>query len=141
VCANEDVAGTGIYEVAEDTNQNGKLDPGNVAAVSPGTVVTAATTLTGGTVVNGAASLNVTYPQDHSLWVQSVLTATATVAGTENKTTSTFWLPILAADLTTVTVEPPGYRSPYGYDAAGYDEAVPTPHYYAAGTGGCANPN
>ena len=135
VCANEDVAGTGVYEVSEDTNQNGKLDPGNIAAVSPGTVTTAATTLTGGTTINGAASLTVTYPQDHADWVQSELTATATVAGTETTTTSTFWLPMLATDLTTITVDPPGIVSPYGDDSASV-----TPSF-TAGTGGCLNPN
>ena len=135
VCANEDVAGTGVYEAAEDTNQNGKLDPGNIAAVSPGTVTTASTTLTGGTTINGAASLTVTYPQDHADWVQSELTATATVAGTETTTTSTFWLPMLATDLTTITVDPPGIVSPYGDDSASV-----TPSF-TAGTGGCLNPN
>jgi hypothetical protein len=114
VCANEDVAGTGIYELAEDINNNGKLDPGNIAAVSPGSVVTAPITLQGGTVVNGSAALNVTYPQDHADWVQSLLTATATVAGTETSTTSLFWLPMLASDLSNVTVSPPGILSPYG---------------------------
>jgi Big-like domain-containing protein len=114
VCANEDVAGTGIYEVSEDINNNGKLDPGNIAAVSPGSVVTAPITLQGGTVVNGSAALNVTYPQDHADWVQSLLTATATVAGTETSTTSLFWLPMLASDLTNVAVSPPGILSPYG---------------------------
>jgi hypothetical protein len=114
VCANEDVAGTGIYEVSEDINHNGKLDPGNIAAVSPGSVVTGPITLQDGTVVNGSASLNVTYPQDHADWVQSLLTATATVAGTETTTTSLFWLPMLASDLTNVTVSPPGILSPYG---------------------------
>jgi hypothetical protein len=127
VCANEDVAGTGIYEASEDTNNNGKLDPGNIAAVSPGTVVTGPITSSGVTI-NGSAQLTVTYPQDHALWVQSLLTATATVAGTETSTTSKFWLPMLAADLTATTVSPPGIISPYGDDA-------PT------GTGGCANPN
>ena len=107
----------------------------NVAAVSPGTVVTGPTTLTGGTVINGAATLNVTYPQDHAGWVQTLLTATATVAGTLNTTTSTFWLPMLATDLTTTTIDPPGIISPYGDDAA--DAAAG----FTAGTGGCANPN
>jgi hypothetical protein len=117
VCANEDVNGTGIYERSEDINNNGKLDPGNVAAVSPGTVTTAATTVTNGsstTTVNGSANLTVTYPEDHAGWVQVVLTATTTVTGTESSTTSTFWLPMLAADLTTTTIPPPGYVSPYG---------------------------
>jgi hypothetical protein len=140
VCANEDVDGTGIYEASEDLNNNGKLDPGNVAAVAPGTVTTGPITLQGGTVVNGSAQLTVTYPQDHADWVQSLLTATTTVAGTETTTTSTFWLPMLAADVTNVTVEPPGIISPYGYDAAGHDEATP-PHTFTAGSGGCANPN
>jgi hypothetical protein len=113
VCANEDVAGTGIYEASEDTNNNGKLDPGNVAAVSPGTVVTGPIT-NAGTTINGSAQLTVTYPQDHALWVQSLLTATATVSGTETSTTSKFWLPMLAADITNTTVDPPGIVSPYG---------------------------
>jgi len=56
----------------------------------------------------------VTYPQDHALWVQSLLTATATVSGTETSTTSKFWLPMLAADITNTTVDPPGIVSPYG---------------------------
>ncbi|HEX2789234.1 MAG TPA: Ig-like domain-containing protein [Steroidobacteraceae bacterium] len=115
VCANEDVAGTGIYEVSEDLNNNGKLDPGNIAAVSPGTVVTGPIVdSASGATINGSAQLTVTYPQDHALWVQSLLTATATVAGTETSTTSKFWLPMLATDLTTTTVEPPGFISPYG---------------------------
>ncbi|MFI4866245.1 MAG: beta strand repeat-containing protein [Steroidobacterales bacterium] len=137
VCANEDVNGTGIYEASEDINNNGKLDPGNVAAVSPGTVVTGPTSITTGTTtttINGAAALTVTYPQDHALWVQSLLTASATVAGTETTATSTFWLPILATDLTTVTQSPPGIESPYGDDAA-------DPPNFALGTGGCLNPD
>ena len=117
VCANEDVDGTGIYEKSEDLNNNGKLDPGNIAAVSPGTVTTAATQVTTGsttTTVNGSAALTVTYPEDHALWVQVLLTATATVSGTEASTTSTFWLPIASTYVTTTTTTPPGYISPYG---------------------------
>jgi hypothetical protein len=123
ICANEDVDGTGIYEVSEDINHNGKLDPGNIAAVAPGTVTTGPITLQDGTVTNGSAQLTVTYPQDHADWVQSLLTAETTVAGTETTTTSTFWLPMLATDVTDVTVEPPGIVSPYGIAAS------------------CANPN
>ncbi|MGH8232303.1 MAG: hypothetical protein ACRESY_10820, partial [Steroidobacteraceae bacterium] len=96
---------------------NGRLDPGNVAAVSPGSVTTAATTISNGsssTTINGSAALSVVYPEDHANWVQVVLTATATVSGTETSTTSTFWLPILATYLTTVTASPPGFVSPYG---------------------------
>jgi Bacterial Ig-like domain (group 1) len=104
-CLNEDVAGTGIYNASEDLNGNGVLDPGDVAAVSPGTVTTDST---------GSANVSVTYPEDHALWVQVVLTATATVTGTQTSTTSIFWLPIASTYVTTSTQSPPGVNSPYG---------------------------
>ncbi|HEY1725264.1 MAG TPA: Ig-like domain-containing protein [Steroidobacteraceae bacterium] len=119
-CLNEDVNNNGILDPGEDFNNDGKLEPGNIAAVSPGSVTTAATSVTTGsstTTVNGSAALTVTYPEDHALWVESLLTATATVAGTETSTTSTFWLPILATYLTQTTISPPGLVSPYGVNA------------------------
>jgi hypothetical protein len=79
--------------------------PGNVAATDVGS----ATTGTGGT-----AAVNIIYPKDHSSWVSVALTATATVQGTQNSTTATFFLPILAADIDNPKVEPPGVISPYG---------------------------
>jgi hypothetical protein len=105
LCLNEDILGNGIYEASEDVNNNGKLDPGNVAGASPGSVVTDST---------GSASINVVYPEDHALWVQVVLTASTSVAGTQSSTSSQFWLPILASYVTTTTSSPPGAISPYG---------------------------
>jgi len=104
-CLNEDVAGTGIFDPAEDLNSNGRLDPGDVAAVSPGSVVTDST---------GTANITVTYPEDHALWVQAMLTATAIVNGTQSTTNSVFWLPMLATKLASTTIQPPGVNSPYG---------------------------
>jgi len=104
-CLNEDVLGTGIYDAADDANGNGRLDPGDVATVSPGSITTDST---------GSGQVTVVYPQDHAQWVQVVLTATASVNGTQSSTTSTFWLPILATDVTSQTVTPPGVTSPYG---------------------------
>jgi hypothetical protein len=117
VCQNEDINHNGILDAGEDFNGNGKLDPGNVAAVSPGTVTTAPTTVTSGSstiTVDGSAALIISYPEDHALWVQVTLTATATVSGSQSSTSSTFWLPILATYVTTTTTSPPGYLSPYG---------------------------
>jgi hypothetical protein len=56
----------------------------------------------------------VEYPEDHALWVQVTLTASATVQGTESTQAATFVLPILASYLTTTTSQPPGFISPYG---------------------------
>jgi adhesin/invasin len=79
--------------------------PGNVAATDVGSAVTG----TGGT-----AAVNIIYPRDHAMWVAVALTATATVEGTQNSTTATFFLPILAADIGNPKVDPPGIISPYG---------------------------
>lgn len=111
LCPNEDQNLNGVLDVSlgEDVagqgNHNGVLDPGDVAAVQPGTVTTDD---------NGQASFNVVYPEDHALWVQVKLTATATVQGTETSTSSVFWLPMLADYINSTTSSPPGYRSPYG---------------------------
>jgi hypothetical protein len=104
-CLNEDENGTGVYEASEDLNQNGRLDPGDVAAVSPGSVTTDST---------GSASLLVSYPESYANWVQVNLTATATVSGTQTSVSRVFQLPILSTYLTTITSTPPGYVSPFG---------------------------
>ena len=111
-CPTEDVSGSGIYEVSEDTNGNGKLDPGNVAAASPGSVVTSATAT--GTLPAGSATFQVVYPKDHAFWVTVELTATATVAGTQSSTSTQFLLEGAAADYASATIVPPGEISPYG---------------------------
>lgn len=85
--------------------------PGSIAA----TDVSSATTSTGGT-----ASVNLIYPKDHAFWVQVALTATATVQGSQNSTTATFWLPGLAADYASQTIMPPGQISPYGQNSTCY---------------------
>jgi hypothetical protein len=104
-CPNEDIDYTGVYEVSEDFNNNGKLDPGFVASVTPSSGTTDAT---------GTLLVEVTYPADHANWVTEKLIATATVSGTESSTSITFLLEGLAADYTTQTTAPPGQVSPYG---------------------------
>ncbi len=79
--------------------------PGSVAATDVGF----ATTSTGGT-----AAVNIIYPKDHAFWVAVALTATATVQGTQNSTTATFFLPILSRDISDPTVVPPGQTSLMG---------------------------
>jgi hypothetical protein len=128
ICPNEDLNQNGILDPGEDGvaltsaqisagwtfnpygNQDGKLEPGNVAAVA-GAVNDAVTTANG-----GIAEFSVTYPQDHALWVQVTLTASTTVAGTQAQTSMTFWLPMLASDIASSGggATPPGVVSPYG---------------------------
>jgi hypothetical protein len=95
---------TGVTPVLTDI-------PGSVASTDVSSAVTSAT---------GTASVNLIYPKDHAFWVQVALTATATVQGTQNSTTATFWLPGLASDYATATIVPPGQISPYGQNATCY---------------------
>jgi hypothetical protein len=90
-----------------------------VATAIPGSV--AATDLSSATTsAGGSASFNLIYPKDHAYWVTVALTATATVQGTQNSTTSSFQLVGLASDYTTQTVLPPGLHSPYGQTSSCY---------------------
>ena len=111
VCPNEDANLNGVLDVAlfEDKgaygNNNGVLDPGDIAATSPGSVTTDS---------NGSADFNVIYPEDHADWVESKLTATATVQGTESSASATFWLPNLGSYVSDIQNALPGEFSPYG---------------------------
>jgi hypothetical protein len=104
VCLNEDENNNGIYDSSVDPG-NGTLYPGSVAVVAPGSQ---------STDTNGEAQFSVIYPQSYAGWVQVVLTASTEVSGSQSSTSSTFWLPILASDLTTEGTPPPGYNSPFG---------------------------
>ena len=122
MCRNEDTDYTGNInslgldinnKPIKDYNGNGKLDPGNVAVVSPGS---------GTTNPSGRLDVTVTYPRDHAYWVEVALVASTTVQGTQSSTTSTFVLPGAVTDYA-CSVGPPGPTSPYGIQ------------------GTCANPN
>jgi hypothetical protein len=115
MCRNEDTDYTGNINSTpgKDYNTNGKLDPGNVAVVSPSSGVTN---------LNGRLDVTITYPRDHSYWVMVSLKASTTVQGTESSTTSTFVLQGAISDYA-CSVGPPGPTSPYGIAAT------------------CANPN
>lgn len=115
-------APTQVYEV------NGQIQTGTPPSPLPANwVLTSIPGLVANTDVSsittssaGTGSFNIIYPKDHAAWVSVALTATATVNGSQNSTTATFWLPRLASDYTTQTIEPPGYISPYGESAVCY---------------------
>ncbi len=102
-CDNEDVNLNGILNPGEDRNNNGRVDPGNVAAV-PRTVTTDA---------NGFALFDVLYAKEFT-WVQVELEARAFVAGSEGLSRARFFLNGIESDFNNCTVAPPGAISPYG---------------------------
>ena len=114
LCLNEDSDYTGNINSTpnKDYNINQKLDPGNVAVVAPGA---------GSTNSNGRLDVTVTYPRDHSYWVEVALVASTTVSGTQSSTTATFVLQGAINDYT-CSVGPPGPTSPYGVGATCSDK-------------------
>jgi hypothetical protein len=60
--------------------------------------------------------MTVSYPESYGSWVQVLLTATATVSGTQASTSATFILPMSSVYLDVTTVPPPGQPSPFGID-------------------------
>jgi hypothetical protein len=107
-CDSEDVNGNSQLDPGEDVNGDGVLTPGNVAV----TQVTAPDAKTDAT---GFADLEITYPRWYSRWVEVRLRVTATVvAGTEGAAETDFVLPILANDIASESVAPPGIPSPFG---------------------------
>ena len=99
--------GSGVMVPCKDYNQNSKLDPGNVAVVSPGS---------GTTDQDGRLDVTITYPRDHSYWTEVSLVASTTVQGTQSSTTATFVLVGLSDDYQ-CSKGPPGPISAYGVAA------------------------
>ncbi len=93
----------------KDYNCNGKLDPGNVASVSPSSGVTGA---------DGKLLVTVSYPEEFAYYVTEQLIASTTVQGTQASTSSTFLLPGATNDFNTQTKAPPGPTSSYGVGTA-----------------------
>jgi hypothetical protein len=104
-CANEDVNKNGILDAGEDTNHNGKLEPGIPAAVIPTNLTTDA---------NGYATFKIRYGKNYAFWVDTVVTATALVSGTESTRSVPFSLQVLSSDVTNAAVSPPNQVSPFG---------------------------
>jgi adhesin/invasin len=98
----------GILDVDEDFNNNGKLDPGNVATFDSGDVLK-----TVETDANGFADFYIVYPKENAYWVKVRLVAASIVGGSEGEDRSEFWLAGAADDYTDEKVSPPGNPSPF----------------------------
>ena len=105
-CRTEDPTGTGNVNIADDYNNNGQIDPPNVAQV-PATAEISP---------DGIAAFTIRWPQSYAFWVKVRLTATASVGGTESVRHMDFVLPMAAEDLEP-NVTPPNQFSPFGLAA------------------------
>ena len=101
----------------EDQNGNNRLDPGNVASVTPAT-----------TGSDGHATVSVVYARDYAHWVNVQLEAFANdLKGSTASASAIFTLPGLASDYTSPTASPPGNPSPFGTSISCYVDLTVTP--------------
>lgn len=107
-CPNEDVNRNGVLETGEDTNGNGRLDPGRsditVRLVTPRTGA------------DGTAIVEIIYAKSFATWIDAWITVSASgVAGTEGRATYRMEpVPADAAAIKNKDVFPAFGNSPYG---------------------------
>jgi hypothetical protein len=124
-CQNEDNGGpiganvpanayNGILDPGEDFNQDGRLEPGNVVAVTTAQTPTASSSGIAKTGIDGRATLTLLYAESYVPWVKVKLTAQAIVSGTESSTEANFVIVGAASDFNNAAVPPAGVISPFG---------------------------
>jgi len=119
-CQNEDLNLNGFIDAVptpEDLNQNGDLDPRNVASVS-GTVTTD---------TNGFAKIDIIYAKEYANWVSVQLTATTGVDGSESLDTVYLGLPAEAGEMNSRD-NPPAFFSPWGPASTCYNAKSVVPY-------------
>ena len=113
-CVNEDVNYNGVLDAGEDTNGDGRLQPGNVISVTTAVSTTPGASGIARTDAGGRATITLLYAESYVPWVQIRLVAQAIVSGTESSTDTVFFPPGVASDFTSATNPPAGTTSPFG---------------------------
>ena len=123
-CLNEDTDRNGSIDAGDDINNNARLEPGKSDVILA--------LLQSQTRADGTAELQITYAHSFASWIDAKITVSASgVAGTEGRASYLVApLPIPAATLTDVLVEPAFMLSPYGVVATTVGGQTP-----------CQNPN
>jgi hypothetical protein len=105
-CQNEDTERTGFYQMTEDINENGKLDPSRADVLISAEGSTK-------TDENGQVVLRISYAKNLGSWLQYQILVSAGVAGTEGRKT---WTDVLGVPIGDVKTEgaPAFVVSPYG---------------------------
>lgn len=114
-CPSEDANQNGVLDASEDDgvsgagnvidNGDGKLWPGNVISVTPGSIQTDS---------DGRAKISLIYAESYVPWVTLRLTVTAVVSGTESRGEAEFLVDGLASDFNNEQIAPAGVVSPFG---------------------------
>lgn len=108
-CPNEDLDGNGVLGTkpngeSEDTNRNGRLDPGISLNITPSAT----------TGANGTAIISLVYPRDRTNWIDVDFIIRGAVSGSESSYYGYIRLPGAFDDFNQAGTPPPGSPSPYG---------------------------
>lgn len=114
LCQNEDANYNGILDPGEDFNGDGRLEPGNVIAVTTAQTPTASSSGIAKTGSDGRATITLLYAESYVPWVKVKLTAQAIVSGTESSTEANFVVVGAASDFNNPAIPPAGVISPFG---------------------------
>jgi hypothetical protein len=104
-CPNEDTNRNGTLDAGEDLDGNGRLSPGNPAVVVPGRITTDS---------QGRGTFALEYGEQFAPWVEVELVASASVGGSESRSSLPFPLRGSSPDFTTQNTPPAGVESPFG---------------------------
>ncbi len=106
-CPSEDLNNNAHLDEFEDDNSNNRLEPTHDANIN----------IDGSNKsdVNGLVKLKLVYPKNTALWSKQLITVSIQSEGTEFVESTSIILPILAADVGSVTNGVPNEASPYGF--------------------------
>jgi hypothetical protein len=112
ICPNEDknFDGTINAGLGEDSNNDGRLFPGQVAAARPRLNESVRTD------DNGSVKVTITYARSWAYWAQFEIEVSAQVGGSQGRATEEFLLIGATGDFTAQDTSPPGEFSAYGVD-------------------------
>lgn len=120
-CPAEDANNDGFFQTGEigDSDKDGVLEPNGAAWVmAPLTTDTQTISVTVTTDNSGAAAFWVVYPPAYAFWTKVELKATAAVSGNNSSASRSYYLPVLASELTNANVSPSFQFSPFGRKAS-----------------------
>jgi len=127
-CVAEDKNNNAVLDPGEDVNGSGKLEPSNTSTISAHPTLEPTLTANLNTLItdeSGFGYFALTYPKSEAIWSRFEITATAKVLGTEGESFISGILPVLAADLEDIDIDPPGGTiSVYGV-TSNCEEVVP----------------
>lgn len=112
-CPSEDLNKNGILDSGEDLNRDGILTPTNPATTTVSSLITQS---------DGSGKFSIKYPQSVCGWVETQVTATVRVGGTESIENYDFSLSCSTDDLVIEDGDPPGGQtSLYGTGSSCFD--------------------